>query len=424
MRKRIYQAISVKQVDVERLVGILEDRVVFGCDAAKDRWYGAFMNVDGDVVLTIWWDIQDDREELLNLLEALRRASIVVDVVAEPTGTYANAMMWELEQAGHPIFRVSPKHTHDYAEIYDGVPSTHDAKAAAVVADLHRIRGRKSSPWRHLSKERRKLRAAAAEADWLKEDFARYHNRIESRLALHWPELGRILKQRSATAVALVELFGGPTGVSRNPQKARDLMMKVSRGQLAEEKIDAVLASARETQGMPMLDDECRQLRALGARVAVLRRDLKVAEKRLEKLAKTEESTHGIARMVGVNTAAILVAYLGDFREYSSAQALVRSAGLNLKIRSSGKKKGHLKITKRGPSAVRRWLFLAVLRWIQDDVIAKAWYQRKIARNGGNKMKAVVALMRKLLAGLFHVARGARFDSTKLFDTSRIKLTA
>lgn len=424
MRKRIYQAISVKQVDVERLATALRSRVIFGCDAAKDRWYGVFMNVDGDVLLTIWWDIQDDREELLSLLEVLQQAGIVVEVVAEPTGTYASALMWELEQAGYPIFRVSPKHTHDYAEIYDGVPSTHDAKAAAVVADLHRIRGKKSSRWRHLSDERRKLRAAAAEADWLKEDFTRYHNRIESRVALHWPELGRILRLRSATSVALLGTFGGPKGVSGNPQKARNLMKKVSRGKLAEEKIVAVLTSARETQGMPMLDDECRQLRALGAKVAILGRDLRVAEKRLQVVAKAEESTHGIARTVGTNTAAILVAYLGDFREYSSAQALVRSAGLNLKTRSSGKKKGQLKITKRGPSAVRRWLFMAVLRWIQDDVIAKAWYQRKIGRNGGNKMKAVVALMRKLLAGLFHVARGERFESSKLFDTSRLKLTA
>ena len=424
MRKRIYQAISVKHVDIDRLVGKLQNRVIFGCDAAKDRWYGAFMNEDGVVVLTTYWDVQDDREELLNLLEALRQASIAVEVVAEPTGTYASALMWELEQAGYPIFRVSPKHTHDYSEVYDGVPSTHDAKAAAVVADLHRIRGKKSSRWRHLSKERRKLRAAAAETDWLKGDVGRYHNRLESRLALHWPELGRILEPSSATVVALLETFGGPTGVARNPQKARILMKKVSRRRLAEEKIDAVLTSARETQGMPMVDEERRQVRALGAKLSVLRRDLKEAGRRLERLAKAEESTHGISQTVGVNTAAILVAYLGDFREYSSAQALLRSAGLNLKIRSSGKKKGQLKITKRGPSAVRRWLFMAVLRWIQEDVIAKAWYQRKTVRNGGNKMKAVVALMRKLLAGLFHVARGEKFDSSKLFDVNRLNLAA
>jgi transposase len=424
MRKRIYQAISVKHVDVDRLVGMLQDRAIFGCDAAKDCWYGALMNKDGDVVLTIYWDIQDDREEFLGLLEKIRQANVTVEVVAEPTGTYASALMWELEQAGFPIFRVSPKHTHDYSEVYDGVPSTHDAKAAAVVADLHRIRGKKASRWRHLSKARRKLRAAAAETDWLKGDVGRYHNRIESRLALHWPELGRILDLSSATATALLETFGGPTGVVKAPQKAQCLMKKVSRGKLAEEKIDAVITSARETQGMPMVDDERHQLRALGTRVAVLRCDLKVAERRLERLAKAEESTHGISQTVGVNTAAILVAYLGDFREYSSVKALIRSAGLNLKIRSSGKKKGQLKITKRGPSAVRRWLFMAVLRWIQKDIIAKAWYQRKIARNGGNKMKAVVALMRKLLAGLYHVARGERFDSTKLFDTSRLKLAA
>ncbi len=38
--------------------------------------------------------------------------------------------------------------------------------------------------------------------------------------------------------------------------------------------------------------------------------------------------------------------------------------------------------------------------------------------------RAAVALMRKLAKALFHVGRGAVFDSTKLFDTRRLHLAA
>jgi hypothetical protein len=62
-------------------------------------------------------------------------------------------------------------------------------------------------------------------------------------------------------------------------------------------------------------------------------------------------------------------------------------------------------------------------RWIQHDPVARAWYAKKVKRQGGQfKSKAVVALMRKLTLALWHVAKGSEFDSTLLFDTRRLKL--
>jgi hypothetical protein len=84
---------------------------------------------------------------------------------------------------------------------------------------------------------------------------------------------------------------------------------------------------------------------------------------------------------------------------------------------------GQLKITKRGPSRVRQYLWLAAFRWIQKDPIANAWYQRKKQRDGGRASRAAVALMRKLAKALYHVGRGATFDSSKLFDVRRLQLS-
>ena len=81
------------------------------------------------------------------------------------------------------------------------------------------------------------------------------------------------------------------------------------------------------------------------------------------------------------------------------------------------------KITKRGPGVCRYYLYLAALRLIQDDPVVRAWYGKKVARDGGRmKNKAVIAVVRKLVKGLWHVARGEPFDSRLLFDTSKLDL--
>ena len=88
--------------------------------------------------------------------------------------------------------------------------------------------------------------------------------------------------------------------------------------------------------------------------------------------------------------------------------------GLNLKERSSGRYKGALKLTKRGPGVVRRWLYFAAMRLITTAGVAE-WYAVKKAQRekGGNR--ALVAVMRKLALGLYVL--GVREES---FDVQRL----
>jgi transposase len=151
-------------------------------------------------------------------------------------------------------------------------------------------------------------------------------------------------------------------------------------------------------------------------------RAFKVAKTTVEHLSRDTPAT-AMAPVVGQATAAAVLSLVGDARSFSCTAAFLKAMGLNLKEKSSGTLKGQLKITKRGPSRVRQYLWLAAYRWIQDDPIAKRWYQLKKQRDGGRSSRAAVALMRKLAKALFHVARGATFDSSKLFDVRRLGIT-
>ena len=121
----------------------------------------------------------------------------------------------------------------------------------------------------------------------------------------------------------------------------------------------------------------------------------------------------------GPGTTAAIVGDTGDPASYSSSDAFEKALGLNLKERSSGKHQGQLRITKRGPSRARRYLFLAALRWIQRSPVVAEWYQRRRSHRGGVKLKAVIAVSRKLARSMPHVARGASFDAERLFDARK-----
>ena len=122
-------------------------------------------------------------------------------------------------------------------------------------------------------------------------------------------------------------------------------------------------------------------------------------------------------------TTAILLAHAGDLTQFTS-RTLLKHLGLNLKEDTSGtSKRGGPHITKRGNSRVRKALFMAALRLIKSNPIARAWVDAKAVRQGDRtmRMKAVIALMRKLVSALPHLARGDRFDASKLFDVERLK---
>jgi transposase len=136
LRKREYRAVAIKKVDIERLKECTSGkRIIFSVDVAKIDFYGAFYNETKEVGLTIKWKSPDEVELLSELLNALETRSL--EVVLEPTGTYGDAFREQMERQGRDVYLVSPKRRYDASEVYDGVPSSHDGKFAAIIGKLH-----------------------------------------------------------------------------------------------------------------------------------------------------------------------------------------------------------------------------------------------------------------------------------------------
>jgi len=364
----------------------------------------------------IKWKHPLESRQVVGFLKGLDCTTL--EVAMEPSGSYGDPLRSLFWASEIPVYRVSPKRSHDAAEVFDGVPSSHDAKSAGIVAKLH-IDGA-SDLWEIRSEADRDLRAAVDTLDFFHTQRQRNLGRLESRMARYWPEVGGALDYSSATFLELIARYGGPRQVGERAEEARAMMRKVGRGFLQEEKIESVLASCRDTIGMRMTGEEEEALKQLAAHTRQVCKQLREAQRHVERMSLGRQSVQAMGSVLGKITSAVLVSEGGDPERYLSGSQWVKSLGLNLKERSSGKYEGKLKITKRGSGKARRWLYLAALRLIKTDMVVRAWYQAKVMRDGGVKKKAIVAIMRKLVRALWHVAQGDPFDSRKMFDVKRL----
>jgi transposase len=421
MKKGRYKATHVKKVNWDRIADQTHrQRIVFGVDVAKEDFFAVLMKEDQSVVETLKWvHPQQTRELVAHLLEL---KDVHLEVAMESSGTYGDALRNYLSKSSLPVHQVSAKRVHDASEIYDGVPSLHDAKAAYLIGRLH-LEGI-SCPWPELTEVRREQHALLAELDLFESQWQRNLNRLEATLSRHWPELTQIIDLKRISLLSLLGEYGSPQEVAAHRDEAQQLMQRVGRGPLSIEKVQQVLDSSETTLGVPCTEGERHFLRVLSQELIRSHWCVQELGQRIEQMVAADEVLTQMAQVVGKTTSLLLGATLGTPLDYPDAHSYLKALGLNLKERSSGKHKGQVKITKRGPGKARGYLYYTALRWLYRDWIIGAWYQHKVKRDGNVKGKAIVAIMRKLALALWYVARGEVFDSRKLFNTRTLGMVA
>jgi transposase len=104
---------------------------------------------------------------------------------------------------------------------------------------------------------------------------------------------------------------------------------------------------------------------------------------------------------IGVLTAMVLLAAIGEITRFPTAKKLVGYSGLGASIHASGQTERTGAITKAGRREMRTALVEAAWAAVASHPHWKAVFQRLSARIG--KRKAIVAIARKLLVVIWHV---------------------
>lgn len=415
MKREAYRTVVVKQVLVDSLVA---DRgkmsAMVGIDVAKRELIATVRWSDGRFERPWKAENPDEIRDLIHRLEWLARGRVVA-IAMESTGTYGDALRQALTDANFDVRRVSGKAVHDYAEIFDGVPSQHDGKDAAIVAELAALGKSSAWPYRPPTELDEELRYWVERADAEQRIGLVWLGRLEALLARHWPEATRYLELNSATLLRVLMQYGGPAALAADAGAVKQLKRWGGRF-LDDEKIVRFVHVAGMSVGVRQTALDRQRMMEVAQSAWSARQEVETAEKKLKALARCQATIVRHAAAVGWVTACVLWVYLGDPAKYPCADAYRKAMGLNLKERSSGRYQGQLKITKRGPGAVRRWMYFAAMRMVQEpDVVA--WYRVKRGDRPKEGKRALTAVMRKLAMGLHALGVNEEpFDARKLFS--------
>jgi hypothetical protein len=105
MKKHTYQTARVQQVQVAELLPLLAAGCIIALDVAKQRFVVALMTLAGEVAKLFRFDHPTETRDFLHIVEALRAGvgEGKVTVAMEPTGTYGDAIRYQMMRAGVPV---------------------------------------------------------------------------------------------------------------------------------------------------------------------------------------------------------------------------------------------------------------------------------------------------------------------------------
>lgn len=325
----------------------------------------------------------------------------------ESTGPYGEPLKNFMQDKPVKLVQINPLHTKRVKELRDNSPSSTDQKDPRVIADVIQLGHVLSviTP-----------RGAAAELRVLthSRDNQIKHktallNRLESLMFVVFPELVQTMKHlKSKTSRYLIKYCPTPGRLSRLSLSALTSKLKrISRGRHGEALAKKLLAVSRQSLGvkegqMSLLVD----IKHILSQLDETERFIKELEIKMgEELVKIPYHKHLISlKGIKVVILAGIIGEVGDFRNYRSGKEVVKLAGLNLYEISSGKYVGLRRISKRGRWLLRKLLFYGALNVVRKGGILYDYYHRLINR-GMKKIKALVAVMRKLLGIMFALVR-------------------
>ena len=325
----------------------------------------------------------------------------------ESTGAYGEPLVHFLRKKNVRLVQVNPMHTKRLKEFQGNSPNKTDKKDPKVIADIIELGHALTVivPERAAADLRR---VTQARERTIQRRTALY-NQLQDLVFLVFPEFLQVIKDvKTKSALYLLREYPTPQkiikcGVADLGVKLR----KISRGKLGPERVLALKKAAWQSAGIQQGRESILfEIRESIGLIEACERFIAELEARMSNYLEQVPYSKFILSIKGVGeiTTAGLIGEVGDFGKFHTISELEKLAGLDLFEISSGKHRGKRRISKRGRSLMRKLLYFAALNVVRKGGILHQWYQEALGR-GMLKMKALIAVSRKLLGIIFALVR-------------------
>lgn len=410
----------------QRIERITPSTLIIGIDVAKEVHVAHAANFRGIVLTKRAIRILNSEEGFEFLLRNIRRLQHnhhMNDVIVgmESTGIYwLNLANW-LRDKGIEVVLVNPATTKRNKENRDNTPSKSDPKDAIVIADT--VSRGYYTPYHDEDEVFKRIRALMKGREvWVKQS-ARVKNQIIGWLDLHFPEYTSVITDVFCLrSLATLHTFPAPSDLAGlTPEEVMaqwvEYGMKRPGGIRGRNKAVELLRAAKKSIGsLTDVKEDKQQLQCLLEAYELFQKNIDKFDKEIESFLKKGFPNVNELESIGLSSTfiAAIFAFAGDLRNFEQGDQLLRKAGLNLAERSSGKYKGKIKVSKRGSSRLRKYLYLAVLRLISVNETFKSWHKHNVEEKRMSGMHSIMKLIGKLARILVAMTRtGTGFSPEK-----------
>ncbi|MBY3621330.1 IS110 family transposase [Paenibacillus sp. VTT E-133280] len=408
---------------------ITAQHLVVGIDIAQQTHVARAVNFRGIVVGNPLSFSNDEEgfQFLLRWIQTLQSTHALTEAIVgmEPTGHYWFSLSNWLSDRQFEVVLVNPHLVRKNKENRDNTPSKSDKKDALVIADM--VKNGYYLFIRNTPEAFEELRVFLSNRDSVVTRLVSAKNQIHRWVDVVFPELRQVFKNIMCTgSLATLRLFPTPEELYKlQPQDVLQGWKSVMKRHSGEPKAKALISFASRSVGtkqalhayklhLKQLLDEydlaCLQLKTVETEIVAVLKRIPFAESMLA------------VKGISVISLAGILGEAGDLSGFVHGNALLRHAGLNLAEASSGKWTGQMKISKRGRSRLRRFIFMMTMSLVASNSEFKAMHTYNVQVKKMKKMRSIMKLCGKLARILVGMARsGEAYNPPK---TMPIQLAA
>lgn len=410
----------------EKILQLTEKTLIVGIDIAKHKHVARAQDYRGiqfGKALT-FENCGEGFQLLLNWAHSLQsrhnKQKLIIGM--EPTGHYWLPLAYWLRDQGVRIVVVNPAHVKQTKELDDNSPTKNDVKDARVISRL--IEGGRYSEPSLPEGLYADLREGMNLYDQLAKNLTAVKNRVHQWLDRFFPEYLTVFgdwEGKASLQVLKMGLFPDELLKCTEHEILSEIRKEVKKG-VGIKKIQMIQEAARSSIGIKEGRELARlKLKSLLAQYFLFQEEIEKVWGEIEKLLREIPGAKEMIVMKGIGevTVANFFAEVGDLNKYSHPEQIIKLAGLNLRLATSGKWKGQTIITKRGRPKLRALLFRVILPLIAQNPAFKALHQYFITRdeNPLKKKQSIIALCCKLIRILFTVGKKQiEFDPVRMLN--------
>jgi transposase len=391
---------------------ITAHHLVVGIDIAQQTHVARAVNFRG-IAIGNPLSFSNDEEGFNNLLQwvrSLQAANGLTEAIVgmEPTGHYwLNVSRWLSEQQFEVVL-VNPHLVKKNKENRDNTPSKSDKKDALVIADM--VKNGYYSFIRSTPEAFEELRVYLSNRDSVVTRLVSAKNQIHRWVDIVFPELRQVFKSLMCTgSLATLRLFPTPEDLRKlQPQDIIKGWKSLMKRHSGERKARALIALASSSVGSKQATNAYKlHLKQLLDEYDLASHQLKSVEAEISTVLDRIPFAKSMLAVKGISAISLagILGEAGDLSGFVHGNALLRHAGLNLAEASSGKWSGQMKISKRGRSRLRRFIFMMAMSLVANNPEFKAMHTYNVEVKKMKKMRSLMKLCGKLARILVGMAR-------------------